>query len=59
MKRPSRSSVALRERCEPPKAIFAEANAYRWEKDSMLHFGTPIDATIVDTPASTENEAEA
>ena len=41
------------------EAIFAEVNAYLAEKGMTLRSGTLVDATIIDAPSSTKNEAGA
>ncbi|PQO21777.1 IS5/IS1182 family transposase [Rhodobacteraceae bacterium WD3A24] len=39
------------------EAIFAEVNAYLADKGMTLRSGTLVDATIIDAPSSTKNEA--
>jgi IS5 family transposase len=49
----------LLERHGLTEAIFAEVNAHLAGKGITLRSGTLVDATIIDAPASTKNEAQA
>lgn len=49
----------LLERHELTEAIFAEVNAHLADKGMTLRSGTLVDATIIDAPSSTKNEAKA
>jgi len=49
----------LLERHGLTEAIFAEVNGYLAEKGMTLRSGTLVDATIIDAPSSTKNEAKA
>ena len=41
------------------EAIFAEVNAHLADKGITLRSGTLVDATIIDAPSSTKNQARA
>jgi IS5 family transposase len=49
----------LLERHGLTEAIFAEVNGYLADKGITLRSGTMVDATIIDAPSSTKNEAKA
>ena len=49
----------LLERHALTEAIFAEVNAHLANKGMTLRSGTLVDATIIDAPSSTKNEAKA
>ena len=49
----------LLERHGLTQAIFAEVNAHLSDKGITLRSGTLVDATIIDAPSSTKNEAKA
>jgi len=49
----------LLERHQLTEKLFAEVNAYLADKGVTLRSGTLVDATIIDAPSSTKNEAKA